>query len=101
MSDLVAAAARALEDEGGAPGSDLHSWRCQYPETYGPCDCTAETAKAVIAAVAPLIRAQVAAEVRAVTAFDVRNCCPHGSGMMHTPCTSCVVRFIGDRVSHA
>lgn len=28
-----------LTDEGGAPGSSLHSWRCEHPDRYGECDC--------------------------------------------------------------
>jgi hypothetical protein len=32
-------------------GSDsLHSWRCKYPERYGPCSCIEETARAILAA---------------------------------------------------
>jgi len=35
--------------EGCAAGSSLHSWRCEYPDRYGPCDCVAELADAVLA----------------------------------------------------
>ncbi len=43
----------------GEPGSDMHSWRCAYPDRYGPCDCLAETVTDVIAAVRPLIEADL------------------------------------------
>ena len=47
-ADLVAKVAEALIAEGAAPGSSLHSWRCEYPDQYGECDCVAETARAVL-----------------------------------------------------
>lgn len=28
---------------------ELHSWRCAYPDRYGPCSCVAELADAVLA----------------------------------------------------
>ena len=31
--------------EGGGPGNSIHSWRCEYPDRYGPCDCVAETVR--------------------------------------------------------
>ena len=34
--------------EGGGPGDSLHSWRCEYPEMYGPCDCLKETARDLV-----------------------------------------------------
>lgn len=45
----------ALLAEGAGPGSSLHSWRCEYPDRYGPCDCVGETASEVLAAVAALV----------------------------------------------
>ena len=47
-ADLVAKVAEALNEEGAAPGSSLHSWRCEYPDRYGPCTCVDETARAVL-----------------------------------------------------
>ena len=49
------AAAKALLDEGGGPGNGLHSWRCEYPDRYGPCDCVQEVADLILAAAAPLL----------------------------------------------
>lgn len=42
--------AEALLAEGAAPGSSLHSWRCEYPDRYGECDCVPQTAKEILAA---------------------------------------------------
>jgi hypothetical protein len=46
----VEAAAKALTAEGAAPGSSIHSWRCEYPDRYGECGCVHETAGIVLAA---------------------------------------------------
>ena len=67
----VEAGAKALADEGGLPGSSIHSWRCEEPDRYGggpiefQCDCVAQTVVEIIAAVEPLIREQIAAEIEA------------------------------------
>jgi hypothetical protein len=42
---LIEAIVRALDDNGAGPGSSIHSWRCKYPDMYGPCDCVKETAR--------------------------------------------------------
>lgn len=55
---LVAKVTRALLDEGAAPGNSIHSWRCEYPDRYGDCDCVEQTAREVLDAVADQIRAQ-------------------------------------------
>lgn len=49
------AAAKALLDEGGGPGNSFHSWRCEYPDRYGPCDCVQEVADSILAVAAPLL----------------------------------------------
>lgn len=46
----VEAAAKALTNEGAAPGSSIHSWRCEYPDRCGPCGCVYETAEIIVAA---------------------------------------------------
>lgn len=46
----VEAAAKALTNEGAAPGSSIHSWRCEYPDRYGECGCVHETARIVLTA---------------------------------------------------
>jgi hypothetical protein len=38
-------ASRVLLDEGAGPGNSIHSWRCEYPDRYGPCDCVGEVAQ--------------------------------------------------------
>lgn len=48
--ERVAAVVKVLTDNGGAPGNSLHSWRCEYPERYGKCDCLEQTAAEIIAA---------------------------------------------------
>lgn len=47
----VDAAVKALLDDGAGPGNSLHSWRCEYPDIYGECDCVQETAREITAAV--------------------------------------------------
>ena len=71
----VEAGAKALADEGGLPGSSIHSWRCEYPDRYGPCDCVPQTVVEILAAVVPLIREQIAADIEAVRASHLN--CPH------------------------
>lgn len=41
---------RVLLDEGAAPGSSIHSWRCEHPDRYGDCTCVAEIAQEIAAA---------------------------------------------------
>lgn len=38
-----------INSEGGGPGSSLHSWRCEYPDRYGPCDCVESLAQEIVA----------------------------------------------------
>lgn len=40
---------KVLLEEGAGPGNSIHSWRCEYPDQYGPCDCVEQTADAVLA----------------------------------------------------
>jgi hypothetical protein len=42
---VAEALARGLLDEGAGPGNSLHSWRCEYPDRYGPCDCVTGVAQ--------------------------------------------------------
>lgn len=40
---LVDTIARVLSENGvGGVDASLHSWRCGYPDIYGPCTCTDE-----------------------------------------------------------
>ena len=48
-----------LLTEGAAPGSSLHSWRCEYPDQYGECDCVSVTARSVVETVLPYLLAQI------------------------------------------
>lgn len=34
--------ANGLSEQPGQYDSDIHSWRCSYPEMYGPCSCFQE-----------------------------------------------------------
>jgi hypothetical protein len=45
---VVEAIVKIIEDEGGGPGSSLHSWRCSYPDRYGQCDCIEVTAGQIL-----------------------------------------------------
>lgn len=54
------AVARALSDNGGDIGFSLHSWRCEYPDHYGPCDCLSETARDVLDALTSHLAEMVA-----------------------------------------
>jgi hypothetical protein len=47
----AAVLAAELLAEGGGPGNSIHSWRCDYPDRYGPCSCVAETANVMSTAV--------------------------------------------------
>lgn len=51
----VQAVAKILSDEGGNPGSSLHSWRCEYDDE---CDCLPSTAHFILDAVAKKIAAR-------------------------------------------
>jgi hypothetical protein len=42
-----------LSDNPAEFGSDIHSWRCRYPDIYGPCGCFAE----VVNDLAPVVAA--------------------------------------------
>jgi hypothetical protein len=53
--EAVEAASKALIDEGGAPGNSIHSWRCEYPDRYGECDCVEVTARAALVAARPYL----------------------------------------------
>lgn len=46
----VEVVAKVISEEGGEPGSSLHSWRCEYPDRYGECSCVAETAEEIVKA---------------------------------------------------
>jgi hypothetical protein len=41
LRDRLEAALRGagLSDDPGQFDSDMHSWRCKYPDIYGPCSC--------------------------------------------------------------
>ena len=52
--------AAGLSDKPDEYDSNIHSWRCEYPERYGPCDCLGELVRDLAEALAPLL-----AEVRA------------------------------------
>ncbi len=39
MSDLRETVTRVLAENGVEGNYEMHSWRCNYPDRYGPCDC--------------------------------------------------------------
>lgn len=62
LSDVEALLRGAgLSDEPAKYDSDIHGWRCRYPDIYGPCSCFAEL---VTILVARLAEAEQAAEQR-------------------------------------
>lgn len=65
--EAVEAAAKALRDEGGDPGHNIHSWRCEHPDRFGECDCVKETARIMLAAAKPYMGATPVAARDAVT----------------------------------
>lgn len=44
MKDIIEQVLRGagLSDVPAECDSDIHSWRCSYPETYGDCTCFAD-----------------------------------------------------------
>jgi hypothetical protein len=80
LTETLPVIVKVLTDEGGAPGNSLHSWRCEYPDRYGECDCLTGTAESILAALRPTIDAllteqaeHIAAEVRPVAADAARS----------------------------
>lgn len=58
-SDAVReAVAQTLINEGAAPGNSIHSWRCEYPDQYGPCNCVRAVADAALAALVETMRGE-------------------------------------------
>lgn len=51
---LIAAATAVMVREGGRL-AEWHSWRCQYPEVYGQCNCNEGAAAEIIRELLPLI----------------------------------------------
>ena len=68
--EMVRKVAEALASEGCAPGTSIHSWRCEHPDRYGPCDCADDVSRAVLAVAEPLIREQIAQEIEASRATN-------------------------------
>jgi hypothetical protein len=48
--DPVEIVERELNQNGASAGEGIHSWRCEYPEMYGACECVEETARDIITA---------------------------------------------------
>lgn len=53
LTDAVAIISEVIKSEGGAPESSIHSWRCSYPDKYGPCSCVEEMAEIIIEVLRP------------------------------------------------
>jgi hypothetical protein len=48
--EAVERVVRVINREGGEPGNSIHSWRCEYPDRYGKCDCVEQIAMMILAA---------------------------------------------------
>ncbi len=57
---------RTLVEHGCGQGSSLHSWRCDKPDIYGPCNCVGEVTTDILVALAPLIAAAALREAAQV-----------------------------------
>jgi hypothetical protein len=55
MSDLRETITRVLVENGVSGNLDMHSWRCQYPERYGECDCVADLIDDLVKQLAPQV----------------------------------------------
>ena len=47
-----------ISDKPAEFDSSIHSWRCEYPDIYGACDCFGEMLRDLTAAVAELVAAE-------------------------------------------
>lgn len=48
MESKIEIIKRILLNEGGAPGSSLHSWRCEYPDRFpNYCTCLEDIAEEI------------------------------------------------------
>lgn len=54
LSERLAGVLRGagLSDKPAEFDSDIHQWRCKYPDIYGACDCFDELLRDLLAAVA-------------------------------------------------
>lgn len=57
VAGVLAEALRAggLTDKPDEYDSDIHSWRCRYPDIYGPCSCFQELLSDLAAALSPVL----------------------------------------------
>lgn len=39
VAELRARVMTVLTENGMTEGGNMHGWRCEYPDRYGPCDC--------------------------------------------------------------
>ena len=84
MSEAVEAVLRGagLTDKPGEFDSSIHSWRCEHPETYGPCDCFQE----LVRELAEVERAAAARALREFAQHLIESAMPeHGSHINMTP----------------
>src|SRR5690606_1311959 len=64
-AEIKAAVLATFVEYGDEAGSGIHSWRCAYPDRYGPCRCREEFAADVAARVAGGVPGRSEAEVKA------------------------------------
>jgi len=72
MSEAIEAVLRGagLTDKPDEFDSDIHSWRCGHPKTYGPCDCFQELVSELAE-----VRREAAAEAYEKGRLDERHDC--------------------------
>lgn len=71
MSIATREAVTTLLAEHGLEGNyDIHSWRCQHPDRYGPCDCVSELVDNLMVLVTAGLAAAWDEGVQAQQTFD-------------------------------
>lgn len=62
-AELIDAVVAVMVREGGLL-AEWHSWRCEYPDRYGECNCNEAVAAEIVAEVLPLIADAIEADGR-------------------------------------
>lgn len=76
---------KVLTDEGGVPGHDLHSWRCSYPEQFGPCTCLADVADLILGAIEPAVEIMEPVQPRTVEVVNGDDAPDDHTAATHLP----------------
>lgn len=93
LREVLAEAMRAagLTDDPESFDSDIHSWRCRYPDVYGPCSCFQEAVSdveaAILAQLADVLGSEEVREaVRSAVANTVCRCDDALGGIICADC---------------